>query len=125
AAHDAAARGVVGIVDYEMDDNIEVWAARIADGVDQLRVRAGFYKGMLGEMIDRGLRTGQVIEGTGGFLTVGALKIITDGSLNTRTAYCHDPYPETVNFGVNNVPPIDLEGYMREAADHGFEAAIH
>ncbi|PKQ25391.1 MAG: amidohydrolase [Actinobacteria bacterium HGW-Actinobacteria-4] len=125
AVHDAAARGVVGIIDYEMDDNVEVWAARMADGLDQLRVKAGFYKGMLGEMIERGMRTGQVIDGTGGLLSVGALKIISDGSLNTRTAYCHDSYPDTVNFGTNNVPPAELEGFMQEAADHGFEAAIH
>ena len=29
-------------------------------------------------------------------LEQGPLKVITDGSLNTRTAYCHDPYPGSV-----------------------------
>ena len=28
-----------------------------------------------------------------GLVTFGRLKVIVDGSLNTRTAWCHDPYP--------------------------------
>jgi predicted amidohydrolase YtcJ len=41
--------------------------------------------------IAQGLRTGDVIPETGGLVTMGPLKVLTDGSLNTRTAYCHDP----------------------------------
>ena len=43
--------------------------------------------------IARGLRSGDVVPGTGGLLTMGPLKVVTDGSLNTRTACCDDPYP--------------------------------
>lgn len=125
ASQEAASRGVVGIVDLEMEDNIVTWADRIPDGVNSLRVEAGFYKGMLDEMIARGHRTGQVIDGTDGLLSVGPLKIISDGSLNTRTAYCHDPYPGTADYGMNNVPPEELEGYMALAAEQGFTVAIH
>ena len=43
--------------------------------------------------IARGLRSGDVVPGTDGLLTMGPLKVVTDGSLNTRTACCDDPYP--------------------------------
>ncbi|QOR71170.1 amidohydrolase [Ruania alkalisoli] len=92
AADAAAARGVVGIVDLEMADNLATWPGRIAAGVRSLRVRAGFYPDRLDDVIDAGLRTGEILPGTDGLVTVGPLKIIADGSLNTRTAYCRHPY---------------------------------
>jgi hypothetical protein len=125
AAKQAAARGVVGIVELEMDDNIQAWQRRIADGVTELRVHAGFYKGRLDAMVKSGMRTDDVVDGTHGLLTVGPLKIISDGSLNTRTAFCHDPYPGTADHGVNNVPPAYLKTLMQRAHDHGFEVAVH
>ena len=39
----AAARGVVGIVDFEMTWNRDVWLRRIAGGFDALRIEAGVY----------------------------------------------------------------------------------
>lgn len=89
----AAARGVVGIVDLEMTFSIDRWARRVARGDRSLRVSAGVYPADLDRVIERGLRTGDVIDGTDGLVTMGPFKIITDGSLNTRTAWCHDPYP--------------------------------
>ena len=38
AAEAAAARGVVGVVDFENDDNATLWPQRVAAGVDSLRV---------------------------------------------------------------------------------------
>ena len=54
--------------------------------------------------------------------------MISDGSLNTRTAYCHDPYPGpdgAPTTGVLNVPVAELEPLMAAAARHGVHAAIH
>nr|BFF14578.1 hypothetical protein GCM10025699_58810 [Microbacterium flavescens] len=93
AVEAASARGVVGVVDLEMTLSIDRWARRVAGGVRGLRVQAGVYPQDLDGVIARGLRTGDVVEGTEGLVTMGPFKIITDGSLNTRTAYCHDPYP--------------------------------
>ncbi|MEX0913703.1 MAG: amidohydrolase [Demequina sp.] len=125
AVEEATSRGLVGLVDLEMEDNVLAWEERISDGVRALRVEAGFYRRTFEEMIDRGHFSGQVIDGTDGLLTVGPLKIISDGSLNTRTAYCHDPYPGTADYGINNVPPEELEGLMELAVEHGFTVAIH
>jgi predicted amidohydrolase YtcJ len=125
AVEEASSRGVVGLVDLEMEDNVLAWEERIADGVRALRVEAGFYRRTFEDMIERGHFSGQVIDGTEGLLTVGPLKIISDGSLNTRTAYCHDPYPGTADYGINNVPPEELEGLMALAVEEGFTVAIH
>lgn len=121
----AAARGTVGIVDLEMADNQRLWVRNCAQGMGLLRVRAGFYEELLDTMIERGVRTGDVIEETNELVTVGPLKIITDGSLNTKTAYCHDPYPGTADHGIITVPPTDLEDLLDRATQHGFEVAVH
>ena len=121
----ASARGVVGIVDYEMADNPEVWARRAATDGLPLRVRAGVYPAHLAAAIARNLRTGDAVLGTGGLVTMGALKVITDGSLNTRTALCHDPYPGTQDRGFSAFTPAELEAVMRRATDAGIKCAIH
>jgi predicted amidohydrolase YtcJ len=121
----ASARGVTGIVDLEMADNVSVWRERMAAGVSDLRVRAGFYPDNLEPMIERGLRTGQVMDGTEGLLTVGSMKVITDGTLTTRTAYCHHPYPDTGDVGILAVRPEELQALLSAARDHGFEVAVH
>ena len=48
------------------------------------------------------VRTGAPVEGTGGLLTAGPFKVISDGSLNTRTAPCRRPYPDG-GHGVANL----------------------
>ena len=67
-----------------------VWRRRIAARPARLRVRAGVWEEFLDRVVREDLHTGDAI---GGLVTQGPLKVITDGSLNTRTAYCHDPYP--------------------------------
>ncbi|WP_083966877.1 amidohydrolase [Demequina globuliformis] len=125
AAAAAAARGIVGLVDLEMAQNLDGWAHRISHGLQAFRVRSGFYPGEFDARIDAGLRTGAVIEGTRGLLTVGPLKIITDGSLNTRTAYCHDPYPGTTMRGDLTVAPEHTVALLERAVAHGFDVAVH
>ena len=125
----AAARGVVGVVDYEAPWQIDAWAVRIAAGATALRVVAAVWPERLDDAVARGLRTGDHVPGTGGLLTMGPLKVITDGSLNTRTAYCHDPYPDLAGsadpFGLLLVPPEELVPLLRRAAQHGIGAAVH
>ncbi|MFF1632888.1 amidohydrolase [Leifsonia sp. NPDC058248] len=124
AAKAAAARGVVGIVDLEYGWNLDVWQRRMQAGADELRVEFGVYGEHLERAAALGLRTGSVIEGTGGLLTVGPYKVITDGSLNTRTAFCFDPYPDG-GFGAENLSFAELVASMYFAASHGLEPAVH
>jgi predicted amidohydrolase YtcJ len=128
AARAAAARGVVGIVDLEMTWNLDVWRRRIRAGNDRLRVEFGLYPQHLDEAIAQGLATGQVVTGTGGLLTVGPFKVITDGSLNTRTAYCFDDYPGLIgehSRGMLTVPSDDLVDLMSRAHAAGIRPAVH
>ncbi|MDN5918126.1 MAG: amidohydrolase [Pseudonocardia sp.] len=129
AVHAAAARGVVGIVDFEAPWPLVRWARRIAAGADGLRVVAAVWPSHLDGPIGRGLHTGDVVPGTGGLLTTGPLKIVTDGSLNTRTAYCHDPYPGLEHSahpcGMLLVPPDELEPLLRRAVTNGLDVAVH
>jgi hypothetical protein len=128
-AQKAASRGVVGIVDLEMAWNLDPWVRRIAAGTDALRVDFGIYSEDLERAVGLGLRSGAVIEGTGGLLTVGPYKVITDGSLNTRTAYCFDEYPglegQDVSHGQLTVPKDQLLSHMRMATQAGIRPAVH
>ncbi|WP_258935337.1 hypothetical protein [Nesterenkonia pannonica] len=61
---------------------------------------------------------------------MGPLKVVVDGSLNTRTAWCWDPYPgldpaHPHACGMESVPIEDLRGLMQRARDAGIGAAIH
>lgn len=129
AARSAAARGVVAVVDFELADNLTVWRRRIGAGTDVLRVAAGTWPEYLDRAVAEGLATGDVVAGTGGLLTMGPLKVISDGSLNTRTAYCHDAYPGLEGtpgaHGVLAVGPDQLRPLMAKATRHGLTCAIH
>lgn len=128
AAGRAARRGVVGVVDYEMRWNRDDWARRAAGGYP-LRVAFGIYPQHLGRAIDLGLRTGDELAGTAGLVTVGGAKVITDGSLNTRTAWCFDPYPGLAGHehpsGLATVPYDELVPHLRRAHEHGITPAVH
>ncbi|MFE6966505.1 amidohydrolase family protein [Agromyces sp. NPDC057679] len=128
AADRAAARGVVGVVDYEMRWNRDDWARRAAGGFP-LRVAFGIYPQHLERAIELGLRTGDEVAGTGGLVTVGGAKVITDGSLNTRTAWCFDPYPGLAGhehpYGLATVPYDELVPHLRRAHEHGITPAVH
>ncbi|WP_432876702.1 amidohydrolase [Kribbella sp. CA-245084] len=127
AARTAATRGIVGVVELENARNPAVWKSRYDEGVAYFRVECCVYPENLDWAISQGLRTGDVVPGTGGLVTMGPLKVLTDGSLNTRTAYCHDPYPgvDKDAHGLLVVPPEVLVPLMQKALDHGISSAIH
>lgn len=127
AEADAARKGVVGVRDYEMAENINTWIARFAAGIDGLRVDAGTYPERLQAAIDAGWHTGMELPGSHGLGHVSAMKLISDGSLNTRSAYCSTPYSgvEPPTYGTLSYTPEQIEDYMRLATEHGFDIACH
>jgi predicted amidohydrolase YtcJ len=120
----AAARGIVGIVDFEMTWNRDVWLRRMAGGFDSFRVDAGVYPQDLARAVAEGMRTGQELDGGAGLLRVGPLKVLIDGSLNTRTAYCVDPYPHG-GRGLLTVSEAELLDLLVRARESGFVPAVH
>ncbi|WIE66000.1 amidohydrolase family protein [Curtobacterium sp. MCLR17_036] len=119
AVEAAAARGVTRVVDLEMRFGLDRWVRRVHAGTDGLRVSSGVYPGELDAVLARGLRTGDVVEGTRGLLTMGPFKVITDGSLGTRTAAMAD------GSGVLAWPFDDLVAMTRRAVDGGLVPAVH
>ncbi len=101
----AAGLGIIGLVDLEFDERPGTWAARSAVGAVPLRVRVGAYAGTLAEYLALGLRTGDPLPGCDPRMTMGPLKIISDGSLNTRTAWCCAPYADRPGTGRPTSPP--------------------
>ncbi len=120
----AASRGVVGVVDFEWAEPLSTWRERLSQGLDALWVRSAVYPEYLDDMIAVGLRTGSSVTPDGP-VTVGPLKIISDGSLNTRTAYCHEPYGGGSDRGVQNHDRADLIELLTRARSAGFRAAVH
>lgn len=120
-----SALGVTEVVDLEMAWNMIDWQRRIRAGNDLLRIHAGLYAPHLDDAIERGLSTGDVVEGTQGLVKVGPHKIITDGSLGSRTAFCHQPYPGTQDFGEWVYEDETLKGMALKATRNGFKLAVH
>jgi predicted amidohydrolase YtcJ len=126
-AREAASRGIVGLVDLDMAWNEDAWARRLAAGFDILRVEFGIYPEFLGRAITEGLHTGAPVRGADSELArVGPLKVITDGSLGTRTAACSHAYPgDPHNHGMLTVEPGALVELMTRATGAGLSCAIH
>lgn len=118
---EALARGVVGLVDMEWADNHALWARRDP----MLRVRTATYASGLDGVPGP---TGTPIGDTG-LVSVGPLKVILDGSLGSRSAYCRHPYGAAGGHahgrGVLNVDADALEQLLRRAAALGLAAAVH
>jgi len=126
ALHDAVSRGVVGLVDMEFGAGPQTWA----DDPDALlRVRVATYRETLDAVVGAGLRTGDPLPVGDGLLTMGPLKVIFDGSVNTATACCHDPYPSPgggpATTGTLNLPPGELVELLRRAGRAGLQVAVH
>lgn len=125
ALREAAGRGLVGLRDFEFADNLTSWERRRAAGGVPLRVEAGIIPELLAAGAARGMRTGDALAGTDGLITMGPLKVLIDGSLNTRTAYCHSPYPDDDRYGELVIDHDALVALMRTAQQHGLLIAVH
>ncbi|RUQ98126.1 amidohydrolase [Labedella endophytica] len=125
AAAGAAARGVVGVVDLEMAWNRDGWLRRFGGGFRTFRVDVGVYAEHLDLAIAEGLRTGEPIsDASADLLRTGPLKVLIDGSLNTRTAYCVDAYPNG-GHGMLTVTEEELVALLERATAAGFTPAVH
>jgi len=124
----AVRRGVVGIREMEWADNATEWAERSDSGLGVIRVRTATYAVGLAETIAAGRRSGDVLD-EAGLVTMGPLKIISDGSLNTRTAFCHDPYvgADVLEHprGRANNSPEELAELLATATANGLDVAVH
>jgi predicted amidohydrolase YtcJ len=120
------ALGVTGLIDLAYADNIADWQRRSRSGPVPIRVRAGIWTPWLDATIAAGWRTGRLVPETHGRVQVGPYKIVSDGSLNTRTAWCADPYPHPADgCGLSLVSLDELVELMGRAWAAGLEPAVH
>jgi predicted amidohydrolase YtcJ len=120
----AAAQGVVGLVDLEFAGGADEWRERWTEGCDLLRVRMATYADRLESVIASGLRTGDRLVDGDDRLVMGPLKIISDGSLNTRTAWCCEPYVDG-GTGAANLAAHELSAQLARAHMSGLHVATH
>lgn len=123
ALRNAAARGVTGIVDFEMRDSAPDWVRRSDAGLMSTRVEASVYRAHLDDAIADGRATGRILDRRS-LVRAGYFKSITDGSLGTRTAWCSHPYPDG-SFGAANVNYDELRADVARAHSAGIVPAIH
>jgi predicted amidohydrolase YtcJ len=87
------------------------------------------YADTLEDVIAAGLRTGDPLPGCDERATMGPLKIISDGSLNTRTAWCCQPYADAHRLeypcGQANLDGAELRDLLGRAHGAGLEVATH
>lgn len=124
----ANAAGIVGIGDMEFsNDAARLWPGRVGAGLTSVRVRECSYEGGLDGVLAAGWKTGDALPGGRGLAIMGPLKLISDGSLNTRTAFCCAPYAGDPDggTGVQNYPPERLRGLLQRAQSGGLEYAVH
>ncbi len=121
----AASMGVTGVVDLEFDQRFADWPEREAAGAHLIRVRVGAYVDTLDGFLAAGVRTGAPLPGCSPLVTMGPLKVISDGSLNTRTAWCRSEYAWGGGHGAPNISGEGLRAVMEAANRHELEVALH
>ncbi len=121
----AAERGVVGITDMDMAWNAEAWHRRLGGQKPLTRVRFAVYPDLLERALAEGWSTGDSVDPEG-LVQMGPLKVISDGSLGTRTAACSHGYAgDPHNHGVLTVPADELVRLLTRAAGGGIASAVH
>jgi predicted amidohydrolase YtcJ len=113
----------------DSNDGADEWAGllRLREQGDlKLRVSCNIAAHHLTHLAALGLRTGFGDQ----YLRLGHVKVFTDGSLGSRTAWLLQPFAklnagEGDNTGVNVTPPEQMAAEFRQAAELGFPISVH
>ena len=121
AAH---AKGIVGIRDYEFADDYDFWPKFVAAEAPKLRVKVAVYPHLLEQALADGVRTGTELAP---LVEMGSLKMISDGSLGTMTAFCCEPYgtSESHPYGKQNYKLAEMISLLTKAKEGGLEISLH
>lgn len=117
---EAIARGTVGVVDMEWGCSWRRWTPERT----RLRVRPAVYPTDLHQAPGP---TGTVLD-EAGLVRMGPLKIILDGALGSRTAYCLDAYHGAHGDGASGILNVTgdlLDDLLGAASRQGLMPAVH
>jgi predicted amidohydrolase YtcJ len=105
---------------------LDLYAEMVGAGDLAFRLRAGVQDDGLDNAIERGLRSGQPINGSDpAWLVMGWLKLFADGTLGSRTAALLEPLEGGGGTGIFTTPPEALKDYATRAAAAGITTQIH
>ena len=122
ALAEAARRGVTTIQDNSSVDALPTYQELRAKGELTARMYVWRYASALEPLVKAGARTGLGDD----WIRLGALKILSDGSMGSGTAAFFEPYsddPKTSGLLLHPVP--ELERMIRDADAAGFQLAVH
>lgn len=120
--------GVTAVHDQRMKGQYEGPVALAAyqrlrrDGQLRLRTSSNIAAHDLPHLAALGLRTGFGDD----YLRLGHVKLFTDGSMGSQTAWMLEPYAGgRGGEGINVTPPAQMAAEIRQAAELGFPASVH
>jgi predicted amidohydrolase YtcJ len=122
ALREAARFGVTTIQDNSSVDALPTYQELRARGELTARIYAWRYASAMAPLLQAGVRTGLGDQ----WIRLGALKILSDGSMGSGTAAFFEPYaddPKTSGLLLHPVP--ELEKMIAEADAAGFQLAVH
>lgn len=127
AAIDAAVRrGVTRIRDFGKYADVQRWLQR-SEGDTPLPFRVSSAVGQreLERAEEEDWKSGQTLDREGR-LTVGTLKLFSDGALGSRTAHCdHSYFGEPENTGMPLLEFDELKELLRRATRQGLDISVH
>ena len=122
ALAEAARVGVTTVQDNSSVDALPTYHELRARGELTARMHVWRYASAMPALVAAGIRSGLGDE----WIRLGALKILSDGSMGSGTAAFFEPYaddPKTSGLLLHPVP--DLERMIAEADAAGFQLAVH
>lgn len=118
----AASLGVTSIQDNSSIDALPTYQQIRAEGGLLTRINVWRPVGAMKSLIDAGVRSGLGDD----WIRVGAIKILSDGSMGAGTAAFFDPYTdEPTTSGLLLYPVEELDRMIDDADAAGFQLAVH
>jgi hypothetical protein len=124
--------GITAIHDQRIKDGSEgaamlaIYTALRQAAQLTLRVNCNIAAHQLPSLVNLGLRSGFGDD----YLRLGHIKVFSDGSLGSRTAWMLEPFEpqssdEVANYGVNVTPPEQMASEFYQAQQLGFPISVH
>ena len=118
----AASLGVTSVQDNSSIDALPTYQQIRAEGGLSARINVWRPVSALKALIDAGVRSGLGDE----WIRVGAIKVLSDGSMGAGTAAFFDPYTdEATTRGLLLYPVEELDRLIDDADKSGFQLAVH
>ncbi|MBP1325949.1 putative amidohydrolase YtcJ [Leucobacter exalbidus] len=122
AHEELLAMGITQVTNFEGADVRDAYARLHAEGRLRLRAHIGIDVFDLDEAIAQGVRTGDGDDR----LTVGPVKLYSDGALGSHTAHLHEDFTgDPGNRGIAVTPFAELTVLVEKAVNAGIAVATH